>query len=269
MTTINMGKTYGGQIIDSSKVEYVLTVPATWSDPVKALLVKAAEGAGFGTHRENFNLISEPECAAVYTLNAMQPNNFKARTGDNFIVCNAGTWTVDTNSYKIVNMEPLQLDEIVSGASALCGSIFLDQTFERYIRGVLGDTAIDNMKARSKSRMMRTWVKEIKFIFGNVGDEYIYEVAVPGISDNEKANVEDGYHTIQSNVVQEIFDPIVDKIIDLVEQQVVAVRLIGAPVAAILLVGELSSSEYLRKRLQNTQFGWRSTTLQVLQPHDS
>ena len=46
--------------------------------------------------------------------------------------------------------------------------------------------------------MMRTWEERVKFKFGNSwGSESEYEVSVPGIHDNDKANVEDGYHTIQ------------------------------------------------------------------------
>lgn len=78
-TMTNMEATFGGQCISSSKVAYVLTVPATWSDSAKAQLVKAAEDAGFGLHQENFSLMSKPECAATYTLNIMQPKNFKVR----------------------------------------------------------------------------------------------------------------------------------------------------------------------------------------------
>jgi len=39
----------------------------------------------------------------------------------------------------------------------LCGSVFLDQRFEQYIRGKLGDKVIDSMKPRSKAAMMRSW----------------------------------------------------------------------------------------------------------------
>jgi len=34
-------------------------------------------------------------------------------------------------------------------AGDLCGSVFLDHAFEQYIRGVLGDKVIDNMKVDS------------------------------------------------------------------------------------------------------------------------
>ena len=57
------------------------------SDSAKDATLKAAEKAGMG-NRHDLKLISEPEAAAVYTLKAIQPNHLK--TGDNFIVCDAG-----------------------------------------------------------------------------------------------------------------------------------------------------------------------------------
>jgi hypothetical protein len=44
--------------------------------------------------------------------------------------------------------------------------------------------------------MMNSWVKEVKFMFGNADGEYNY-VAVPGVTDNEEADVEDDIHTMQ------------------------------------------------------------------------
>lgn len=70
-----------------TKVQFVLTVPAVWSDSAKDATLKAAEKAGMGKRHE-LQLISEPEAAAVYTLKAIQPNHLKV--GDNFIVCDAG-----------------------------------------------------------------------------------------------------------------------------------------------------------------------------------
>lgn len=70
---------YISDLVQDSKVEYILTIPAIWSDSAKALMVKAAENAGFGSHQVDFNLISELECAAAYTLKETGPNNLKAR----------------------------------------------------------------------------------------------------------------------------------------------------------------------------------------------
>jgi molecular chaperone DnaK (HSP70) len=74
-----MDMTYSSRFVRESKVEYILTIPASWSDSAKALMVKAAEDAGFGSLGVDFNLVSEPECAAAYTLKATEPNNMKVR----------------------------------------------------------------------------------------------------------------------------------------------------------------------------------------------
>lgn len=74
-TVASIERTYDPTWVRENKKEYVLTVPAIWSDAAKSLMVQAAQDAGFGTHRVDFNLISEPEAAASHTLKAIQPNN--------------------------------------------------------------------------------------------------------------------------------------------------------------------------------------------------
>jgi molecular chaperone DnaK (HSP70) len=91
-TMENLTRRYGDAFMAKTKVEFVLTVPAVWSDSAKNATLQAAERAGMG-NRHDLKLISEPEAAAVYTLKAIQPNHLKI--GDNFIVCDAGGGTVD------------------------------------------------------------------------------------------------------------------------------------------------------------------------------
>lgn len=72
----------------------------------------------------------------------------------------------DLISYTIAELNPLRLDECVSSSGllstivrssdvqltltrvrgGLCGSVYLDERFEKYIRRVLGDEVIDSMK---------------------------------------------------------------------------------------------------------------------------
>jgi molecular chaperone DnaK (HSP70) len=86
-TMETLTRRYGETFMSLTKVQFVLTVPAVWSDSAKDATLKAAEKAGMGKRHE-LQLISEPEAAAVYTLKAIQPNHLKI--GDNFIVCDAG-----------------------------------------------------------------------------------------------------------------------------------------------------------------------------------
>ncbi|KAF8243917.1 hypothetical protein K440DRAFT_611241 [Wilcoxina mikolae CBS 423.85] len=262
-TIASIERTYDPTWVRENKKEYVLTVPAIWSDAAKSLMVQAAQDAGFGTHRVDFSLISEPEAAASHTLKAIQPNNLNC--GDTFIICDAGGGTVDLISYKIVGLDPLQIDESVSGSGDMCGSVFLDERFEEYIRRVLGDRVIDGMKPRSRNEMFRTWEEKVKYKFGNINNHEGFEITVAGVPDDESKNVEDGFHTIPSGEVKKIFDPIVDCIVRLVKQQVTDVHRKGEKVAAILLVGGFGSSEYLCKQLQIANYG-TGGPIQVLQP---
>ena len=75
VTVESIERTYQVKWVRNAEIEYVLTVPAIWTDSAKDLMVKAATNAGFGKHRLNFNLVSEPEAAAAYTLRAIQPND--------------------------------------------------------------------------------------------------------------------------------------------------------------------------------------------------
>ncbi|KAF8544623.1 hypothetical protein BDD12DRAFT_723315 [Trichophaea hybrida] len=262
-TVESIERTYDAEWVRESKIEYVLTVPAIWSDSAKSRMVQAAKEAGFGTHRVDFNLVSEPEAAAAYALKVIQPHNLSC--GDTFVICDAGGGTVDLISYKITNLKPLKIVESVSGSGDLCGSVFLDEGFDQYIRKLLGDKVIDGMKQRSRNEMMRTWVDKAKSKFNDKNSLEQYEITLGGVPDDDDGNVDAGFHYMQSEQVKKIFDPIVDYIVELVKEQVLNVRKQGENVAAILLVGGFGSSEYLLKRLQHANYGI-GKPLQVLQP---
>lgn len=111
-TLESIRRTYDIGWVSTAKVSYVLTVPAIWTDAAKNQMVLAAEAAGFGTHRVDFHLVSEPEAAAAHALRTVPAHNLKVccfpsttpsgfssahavrKLGDNFVVCDAGGRTV-------------------------------------------------------------------------------------------------------------------------------------------------------------------------------
>jgi hypothetical protein len=95
-TMDTLTRRYGETFMSMTKVQFVLTVPAVWSDSAKNATLQAAERAGMG-NMHDLKLISEPEAAAVYTLRAIQPNHLKI--GDNFIVCDAGEKFIPKNPF--------------------------------------------------------------------------------------------------------------------------------------------------------------------------
>lgn len=84
-------------------------------------------GTGSALH-----VISEPEAAAMYALDAMAPHNIKV--GDTFVLCGAGGGTVDLISYKVSALKPtLSIEEAAPGSGSLCGSTFLNRIFHKFL----------------------------------------------------------------------------------------------------------------------------------------
>jgi hypothetical protein len=58
---------------DLSKIEYVLSVPAMWSDQAKDRTLQCAFDAGYGIRGDesSIRLVLEPEAAAIYTVTSV------------------------------------------------------------------------------------------------------------------------------------------------------------------------------------------------------
>ena len=116
-------------IIKSTPVEYIITVPAVWSDSAQAKTRACAAAAGMG---KSLQIISEPEAAAIYALHARDPHSIQV--GDTFVLCDAGGGTVDLISYSVTELKPiLKVTEAAMGSGRLCGSTFLNRIFQKFI----------------------------------------------------------------------------------------------------------------------------------------
>ena len=116
-------------IIKSTPIEYIITVPAVWSDNAQAKTRSCAFNAGMG---KDLQIISEPEAAAIYALHAMDPHSIQV--GDTFVLCDAGGGTVDLISYTVSELKPiLKVQEAASGSGRLCGSTFLNRIFQKFL----------------------------------------------------------------------------------------------------------------------------------------
>ncbi|KAF7585416.1 hypothetical protein BBP40_010968 [Aspergillus hancockii] len=100
-----------GDAAKSMDIQFVLTVPAVWSD--KAKHATLAAGLTAGILASHVSLISEPEAAALYCFNSMQAKT--VQNGNVAIVCDAGGGTVDLISYAVKNTAPLCLEEATQG----------------------------------------------------------------------------------------------------------------------------------------------------------
>ncbi|KAK5737794.1 hypothetical protein LTR17_006442 [Elasticomyces elasticus] len=257
-----LSRRYGQQFVATTKLKIVLTVPAVWSDTAKDATLKAAEAAGMGN---DIAMISEPEAAAVYTLQAIQPNNLKV--GNNFIVIDAGGGTVDLISYRIEQLKPLRLEETAKGSGGFCGAAFLNVRFEKFVRDKLGITAFDTIRTTKP----KSWLMALKYFEEyvkrnyNPSDDLEFNIPFPGVPDNPNAGIEGGFLVMDSTDVGMLFRPIIDDIISLVEGQIAQLRGAGLEVDGLVLVGGFGQSECLLQYLKS-QFSNGPRGIEVLQP---
>ncbi|KAG7294343.1 hypothetical protein NEMBOFW57_004414 [Staphylotrichum longicolle] len=249
-TMDTLTRRYGESFMASTKVDFVLTCPAVWSDAAKNTTLQAAERAGMGAQSQ-IQMISEPEAAAVYTLKAIQPNHLKV--GDNFIVCDGGGGTVDLIAYKIVSLNPIRVEESAVGTGGLCGSAFLNYRFEEYVKNQLGQSRFDEMKTKKQ----KTWQMGLRyfeeFVKRNFNEDEHQEVNIPfpGLPDDEAAGLDSGFLVMSADQIKDIFEPVVKEVCDLVQGQVDTLRAKGGIVSGIILVGGFGQSDYLYRRLKN------------------
>ncbi|TKA62967.1 hypothetical protein B0A49_11022 [Cryomyces minteri] len=248
-TMDTMTRRYGESFMAITKVEFVLTVPAVWSDAAKNATLQAAERAGMG-NRHELKLISEPEAAAVYTLKAIQPATLKV--GDNFVVCDAGGGTVDLIAYRITQLHPLRVEESAVGTGGLCGSAFLNYRFEDHVKSRIGQERYNHMREKKP----KTWMMGLRyfeeFVKRNFNEEEHQEVNVPfpGLADDEEAGLDSGFLIMSAEQVKTIFEPVIKDVVDLVEGQVNGIRQKGGVVSGIILVGGFGQSNHLYNRLK-------------------
>ena len=228
--------------LQSTRIEYIITVPAVWRDTAKAKTRFCAEHAGMSLGPKH-QLISEPEAAATYALKELDPHDL--RRGDTFILCDAGGGTVDLISYTVASLDPvLEIVEAAPGTGSLCGSTFLNRRFEKLLRDRLGadpDWADDVLE--EASRFFDLFIK--RSFRGNTTENF--RIPVPGIHDNADIGIQRGRFHLKGADVKAIFDPVVHEVVSLVQGQIDSTT---KDVKAILLVGGFGQNPYLRDRIR-------------------
>jgi len=108
----------------------------------------------------------------------------------------------------------------------------------------------------------------LKRIFDGFNNEMM-DFPVQGIPDNPTARVEDGYMEISLEEMKDIFEPVIQKVLRLVQEQIDAVANRGH-VSAVIMVGGFSSSAHLYKRVKEyTTRAFKSTKFQFIRPTDA
>ncbi|CAG8471329.1 13538_t:CDS:2 [Gigaspora rosea] len=239
-----------------SQVLFILCVPAEW--PYSSLAINYRLDASLYSHLE---FTTEPEAAALHCLDVIKEH--RLGDDDTFLVVDCGGGTVDLTMRTIIQ-KGNRLKEETERTGDLCGSTFVDQEFIDFMGRVVGFTALQKFRTYAHGDLQRLvhrfFCLTVKLPFtGDIENfesiELDLERECPSliqyITGSERTYLEENEWMIELDFesVKEMFDPTIDKIIKLINNQ-----LLDLPnrrkCKAMFLVGGFSESPYLIKRVR-------------------
>ncbi|CAM1501796.1 Fc.00g037800.m01.CDS01 [Cosmosporella sp. VM-42] len=235
---------------EERNIKYYLTVPAIWNDAGKAATRAAAIQAGF-LRDENDNrltLVSEPEAAALF---CSKTGLLNLKVHDAVLIVDCGGGTVDLIAYEVEEENPFTVAECTAGSGDSCGSTALNRNFSNILR-----TKIRKMKlpdgsktaGRVYAKCIMDFENRIKADFRNNGQKWAVDVGIE--AEFPEAGIEEGYMTFTNEEILQCFEPVVNRILELVRNQIIAIQAQNRTLQNILVVGGFGASEYLFQQIK-------------------
>ncbi|EPS43127.1 hypothetical protein H072_2875 [Dactylellina haptotyla CBS 200.50] len=277
----NLRRAQGENFINKTAIDWVMTVPAVWSEKAQALTKEAASRAGIGQReKDRLFILSEPEAAAVYAISELyqrdmtrrnDPNTLKV--GDTFVLCDAGGGTVDLISYRVNQLQPsLGLSEVAVGSGAKCGSTFVDRNLLKLVRKKIGDERFKILCEKQDGMVLNKMIAEFEGVKRAFGSSYVpgsvSYLPMHGFPNDPAAGIIEGQFELTHDELKECFDPIMQQIIDLIQGQVDAIFDSGSTPKYVFLVGGFGESDYLLGKLSNHSFG-KAGKIEIINPDDA
>ncbi|KAK4550263.1 hypothetical protein LTR36_003230 [Oleoguttula mirabilis] len=236
-------------------VEYIITVPAIWTDKATDTTREYATEAGM----DRIQVIKEPEAAGIYALDTMR--NHGLERGDTFVICDAGGGTVDLISYTVQSLKPTVLNEAAEGSGGLCGGSFLNRMFESYLDNRFRQfPRFDKLHKKSVMNYFEDTVKR-KY---SGSTRKIWTVRVGGLGTRPELGINRDFLEIPEKDLAEGFTRVIRMIIGLVLAQI---RATNKTVKSVLLAGGFGGSSYLRRMLEDEMTAQRLSTRIVKIPN--
>ncbi|KEQ67730.1 actin-like ATPase domain-containing protein [Aureobasidium melanogenum CBS 110374] len=262
-------KRFGERMYTTTKVEYILTVPAVWSDAAKDATMKAAELAGMN-EADNLSMITEPEAAALCALKTVA--DVSAREDDVWIVCDAGGGTVDLISYEIKSLSPFLIEEAVSGNGDVCGSGMINMRFQAHVRSRMGAAALDKYIDKNEN----AWANCLKHFEDYTKKSFnpqkypdkVYPIPLWYAPDEPDADIEDSHINLSTMDLAEIFRPVIESALKLIDDQYTALIKRKKQPTGIILVGGFGKNKHLMQSIEN-HFKPIAPTMEVIRPGHS
>ncbi|KAG0275015.1 hypothetical protein BGZ95_009263, partial [Linnemannia exigua] len=203
--------------------QYVLTVPARWSNRSRNTMRQAAIGAGLvetGDPSKRLMVLTEDDANAMYCLRKIDGIQFKDK--DRFIMCDASEGGgVDVVVYEVGESSAGQaqrLQEVARTHSSDCGSDFLEANIETYLERKLRKHR-KIIKARAWELLMHDFWNVVRVIFKPAHDEeYVYLPFPSGTIPeyNPDIGLEDGVICFSREDLTEVFEPATTDVLEVI-----------------------------------------------------
>ncbi|KAK1465439.1 hypothetical protein CCUS01_07556 [Colletotrichum cuscutae] len=245
-----------------------LTVPATWSEKAKILTQAAAKDAGFASRSiDRIMLIPEPEAAAHMALKtSVNHVHDLVEEGSGVMVCDLGGGTVDITTYEIERISPtLRLKELCVGNGGKCGGTFVDRNLHELLAKRFGKafTSLPITKTGPGSEFADEFEDKKKDFSVQSASKRPMRLSLRMEGLGRMSRLADYYDQGQSKVLltrqdmKSLFDPVVEKILQLVTDQESRTRkTMGKTISTLVLVGGFGSSPYVKDRLKEWCGKW-------------
>ncbi|RIB24215.1 hypothetical protein C2G38_2169221 [Gigaspora rosea] len=253
-----------------NQVLLVITVPADFSEKTKKIMKECMYDADLIKSKDTTNVqfTTEPEAAAVYCMKNCLKEQFLTSENTIFMIVDCGGGTVDLTTRKL--LAGGQLGEITERAGDFCGSTFVDQKFLELMESFAGKSAMKKLKENNYGELqylVKEFCEQIKFQFTGDDPDFHYEIDLEStcpvlkkyvIGDKLKELEENLWEVeITFDTIKAMFDPIIDRIIRMIQAQLdnartskIGMAQISNTCSAIFLVGGFSQSKYLFNRIK-------------------
>lgn len=262
-----------GYHLDESNIQFVVTVPAIWSEAAKQAMTDFSVMAGI--QKENLMIAYEPEVAALHCV-SMPASQVTVRTRDNialmfkpgcsFLVLDLGGGTTDITVQKVERDGKLSQLRTASGGNwggnCVNNSFFEDLTkslgqkvFQKFVTTNSGDyfylkNQFEVAKRNFKNDQEIVYLhipSSLKKITKEVNGKKIGDI-FNELETREKVNYSDGKLNYDSEYFKKFFSSSVQSIVDEVKRVLKSKRC--SEVEYILMVGGFSDSEIVRESIK-------------------
>ncbi|CAE6432301.1 unnamed protein product, partial [Rhizoctonia solani] len=229
-----------------STIEVVMSHPNQSGTREQAFLRGVLVRAGYTTSdmaTNNIRFVTDTDASAYcYLSNASLAS--RLRTGDLFLLCDAGATITSVSLHRIDSTYPILKLHTCSSERLEGGASLVDVEAERYIRQTMADVEISTEDVDTFTRWgIEDFKKRVKSTFSDETKEYLVQIS-DACFNNTALSTRRGRMALPGSVVKSFFENYINIIRQGIDRHAADTR---TDISYILLAGEFGGSSYLQR----------------------